>query len=68
MASLIILQMEKYSKHLETLVAERTQELIAEQNKTTSLLYSEIHTLPTSIAMESSLMVCTILQVCCHVK
>lgn len=36
-------QMEKYSKHLEVLVAERTQELIAEQKKTDSLLYSESH-------------------------
>ena len=35
--------MERYSKHLEVLVAERTQELIAEQNKTTSLLYSELY-------------------------
>lgn len=35
-------QMEKYSKHLEVLVAERTQELIAEQKKTADLLYSEI--------------------------
>ncbi len=32
--------MEKYSKHLETLVVERTQELILEQNKTATLLYS----------------------------
>lgn len=34
-------QMEKYSKHLELLVAERTQELIAEQHKTAALLYSK---------------------------
>ncbi len=33
--------MEKYSKHLESLVAERTQELIAEQHKTATLLYSK---------------------------
>ncbi len=33
--------MEKYSKHLEVLVAERTQELIAEQKKTATLLYSK---------------------------
>ena len=40
--------MEKYSKHLESLVADRTEELIVEQNKlieeqkkTTMLLYSE---------------------------
>ena len=32
--------MEKYSKHLEALVAERTQELILEQKKTANLLYS----------------------------
>ena len=35
------LQMEKYSKHLEVMVAERTQELIAEQQKTANLLYSK---------------------------
>ena len=35
------LQMEKYSKHLETLVAERTQELKAEQRRTSKLLYSK---------------------------
>ena len=40
---LALSQMEKYSKHLEVLVAERTQELIAEQKKTDSLLYSESH-------------------------
>jgi len=40
---LLFSQMEKYSKHLEVLVAERTQELIAEQKKTDSLLYSESH-------------------------
>ena len=40
---LLFFQMEKYSKHLEVLVAERTQELIAEQKKTDSLLYSESH-------------------------
>ena len=34
-------QMEKYSNHLEALVAERTQELIVEQNKTATLLYSK---------------------------
>ena len=35
-----VLQMEKYSKHLELLVADRTQELIAEQKKTANLLYA----------------------------
>ena len=39
--------MEKYSKHLEVLVAERTQELIAEQKKTANLLYSKISFLAT---------------------
>ena len=38
--SFLLSQMEKYSKHLEVLVAERTQELIAEQRKTSQLLYS----------------------------
>ena len=33
-------QMEKYSKHLEVMVAERTQELLAEQKKTDQLLHS----------------------------
>ena len=37
-----VVQMEKYSKHLEQLVEERTQELLAEKERTTSLLYSEI--------------------------
>ena len=32
--------MEKYSKHLESLVAERTQDLVAEKAKTDRLLYS----------------------------
>ncbi|XP_072021460.1 atrial natriuretic peptide receptor 2-like isoform X2 [Amphiura filiformis] len=32
--------MEKYSKHLETLVAERTQDLMFEKQKTDRLLYS----------------------------
>lgn len=42
-------QMEKYSKHLETLVEERTQELLIEQNKTQQLLYSM---LPKAVADE----------------
>lgn len=33
-------QMEKYSKHLEVLVAERTQDLMHEKQKTDRLLYS----------------------------
>ncbi len=37
----ISLQMEKYSKHLETLVGERTADLIHEKQKTDRLLYSE---------------------------
>ncbi|XP_048457521.1 atrial natriuretic peptide receptor 2-like [Rhincodon typus] len=32
--------MEKYSKHLESIVAERTQDLLQEKQKTDSLLYS----------------------------
>lgn len=32
--------MEKYSKHLETIVAERTQDLLQEKQKTDLLLYS----------------------------
>lgn len=32
--------MEKYSKHLESIVAERTQELVVEKQKTDRLLYS----------------------------
>lgn len=43
------LQMEKYSKHLEALVGERTQELITEQKKTQQLLYSM---LPQAVADE----------------
>lgn len=41
--------MEKYSKHLEVLVTERTQDLIAEKQKTDRLLYSM---LPRSVADE----------------
>lgn len=33
--------MEKYSKHLESIVAERTQDLLQEKQKTDRLLYSE---------------------------
>ncbi|KAH3695488.1 hypothetical protein DPMN_082948 [Dreissena polymorpha] len=33
--------MEKYSKHLEAIVAERTQDLVAEKAKTDRLLYSK---------------------------
>lgn len=32
--------MEKYSKHLESIVAERTQDLLQEKQKTDRLLYS----------------------------
>lgn len=35
------LQMEKYSKHLESIVAERTQDLLQEKQKTDRLLYSK---------------------------
>ena len=31
--------MEKYSKHLESIVAERTHELVEEKKKTDRLLY-----------------------------
>lgn len=33
--------MEKYSKHLESIVAERTQDLLQEKQKTDRLLYSK---------------------------
>ena len=33
--------MEKYSKHLEAMVTERTQELIEEKKKTDRLLYGK---------------------------
>jgi hypothetical protein len=33
--------MEKYSKHLEVLVSERTQDLVAEKQKTDRLLHSK---------------------------
>jgi hypothetical protein len=35
-------QMVKYSKHLESIVAERTQDLVHEKQKTDRLLYSEL--------------------------
>ena len=38
---MILIQMEKYSKHLEQLVGERTAELEAEKERATILLYSE---------------------------
>lgn len=34
--------MEKYSKHLESIVAERTQDLLQEKQKTDRLLYSKL--------------------------
>ena len=34
-------QMEKYSKHLESIVGERTQEMMVEKEKADKLLYSE---------------------------
>lgn len=36
--------MEKYSRHLESIVAERTQDLLLEKQKTDRLLYSEYST------------------------
>ena len=33
--------MEKYSKHLESIVADRTADLVAEKAKTDRLLYSK---------------------------
>lgn len=36
--------MEKYSKHLEVLVAERTQDLMHEKQRTDRLLYSMLVT------------------------
>lgn len=36
------LQMEKYSKHLEQLVGERTEELEEEKERAMSLLYSRL--------------------------
>ncbi|XP_071147062.1 atrial natriuretic peptide receptor 1-like [Mytilus edulis] len=44
---LMMAMMEKYSKHLESIVAERTQDLVHEKQKTDRLLYSM---LPRSIA------------------
>lgn len=38
-----IFQMEKYSKHLESIVAERTQDLVHEKQKTDRLLYSRLN-------------------------
>ncbi|XP_052256340.1 atrial natriuretic peptide receptor 1-like [Dreissena polymorpha] len=46
---LMMAMMEKYSKHLEAIVAERTQDLVAEKAKTDRLLYSM---LPRAVADE----------------
>ncbi|XP_074641459.1 atrial natriuretic peptide receptor 1-like [Tubulanus polymorphus] len=46
---LMMNMMEKYSKHLEVIVAERTSDLVAEKQKTDRLLYSM---LPKAIADE----------------
>ncbi|XP_052256190.1 speract receptor-like isoform X4 [Dreissena polymorpha] len=46
---LMMLMMEKYSKHLEAIVAERTKDLVAEKAKTDRLLYSM---LPMAVANE----------------
>ncbi|KAL4236675.1 hypothetical protein ACF0H5_005059 [Mactra antiquata] len=39
---LMMAMMEKYSKHLESIVSERTQDLVAEKAKTDRLLYSKV--------------------------
>ena len=44
--------MEKYSKHLEVLVAERTQDLMHEKQRTDRLLYSTTQT-NTAVHMSS---------------
>ena len=36
-----LMQLEKYSKHLEQQVEKRTEELMVEKERTTNLLYSE---------------------------
>ncbi|XP_064626597.1 atrial natriuretic peptide receptor 1-like isoform X2 [Lineus longissimus] len=46
---LMMAMMEKYSKHLEVIVGERTQDLVAEKQKTDRLLYSM---LPQAVADE----------------
>uniref|UniRef100_A0A3P8UZ15 Guanylate cyclase n=1 Tax=Cynoglossus semilaevis TaxID=244447 RepID=A0A3P8UZ15_CYNSE len=43
--------MEKYSKHLEVLVAERTQDLMHEKQKTDRLLYSKMSSGQTMLAV-----------------
>ena len=48
--------MEKYSKHLEQLVNERTAELECEKERATSLLYSETAAFPPSLS--DSMCVC----------
>lgn len=46
--------MEKYSKHLESIVAERTQDLLQEKQKTDQLLYSALHVLHLLLAIAIS--------------
>ena len=41
----LIFQMEKYSAHLESIVSERTQDLIVEKQRTDELLHSMLFSL-----------------------
>lgn len=54
----ITTQMEKYSKHLERLVSERTEELEDEKERATSLLYSESITIAGNFPVSVLLAVC----------
>lgn len=49
--NIFVFQMEKYSKHLEVLVAERTQDLMHEKQKTDRLLYSKMSSGQTMLAV-----------------
>lgn len=50
--------MEKYSKHLEVLVAERTQDLTHEKQRTDRLLYSRSPTPVSPPAQVSNMTLC----------
>ena len=54
MVDSMVQKLEKYANNLETIVAERTKELVAEKEKTDQLLHKM---LPKSVRLQSCLVV-----------